>query len=529
MFEAIENILTLQIYVFSSLAVIAIYFYFHASYSYWKKRNVPTLKTLPPFGNFARSFLTFSNPRLQVIELYKRLDGKRYGGLYSLDRPLLLLRDPELIKVLLVKDFAHFHSRGIEINEKAEPLQGHLFALSGSKWRKLRMKLTPTFTSGKMKIMFPTIVETGKELETCLKIPAANKDVIEFKDILVRYSTDVIASCAFGIQCNCLKDPNAEFRSLGNKLFEVSRKVRLIRTISLFIPSIPKMFNINIFPPDASKYFSKIVKDTVKYREENSVHRNDFLQLMIQLKNETLDQMKDDPLLKIQNDEFSEWKHSTPFEVTIDVIAAQAFVFFLGGFESSSTTTTFCLYELALNPDIQTKLCSEIDYELSKHDGKITYEAIHEMEFMDKVIKETLRKYPPIIGLTRQCTKTTKLADTDLIIEKGIQVQVPILALHHDPKFFPNPDKFDPERFSDQEKNKRPQFCYLPFGEGPRICIGMRFGQIQIKVALTSILSKYKVEVSERTPIPSIFDKKSFVLTCKGGMWLKIINRNDSN
>jgi hypothetical protein len=85
---------------------------------------------------------------------------------------------------------------------------------------------------------------------------------------------------------------------------------------------------------------------------------------------------------------------------------------------------------------------------------------------------ETLRKYPPAPVLQRQCAKSTKIRGTDVIVEKGVQILVPILGLQHDPKYYPDPERFQPERFSDEEKKKRPQFCYLPFGEGPRICIG---------------------------------------------------------
>ena len=85
---------------------------------------------------------------------------------------------------------------------------------------------------------------------------------------------------------------------------------------------------------------------------------------------------------------------------------------------------------------------------------------------------ETLRKYPPVPFLTRECMQTTKLRDTDLVLEKGLQIMLPIRALHHDPNYYPNPDKFDPERFSEEEKSKRPHFTFLPFGEGPRLCIG---------------------------------------------------------
>jgi cytochrome P450 family 6 len=87
---------------------------------------------------------------------------------------------------------------------------------------------------------------------------------------------------------------------------------------------------------------------------------------------------------------------------------------------------------------------------------------------------ETLRKYPPVPFLTRECTKKYTIPGTDVTIEEGTLVVIPVIGLHKDQKYFPNPEKFDPARFREEMKSKRPQFTYLPFGEGPRICIGKR-------------------------------------------------------
>ncbi|KAJ9577523.1 hypothetical protein L9F63_005896, partial [Diploptera punctata] len=509
-----------------SVILALTYVYFQQVFSYWKKKGVPTLKPVIPFGDFFKSVIPNYNPLYMFQGFYDAFDGEKYGGLYSFSKPSLMVREPELIKTILVKDFDSFHSRGIKVtSEKIEPLTGHLFLLSGPKWRNLRVKLTPTFTSGKMRMMFPTLVETGKELKEYLKKPAGHKEVIEIKDILARYSTDIIASCAFGIECNCLKNPDAEFRNWGRRIFQTNLKNRILRIIALTFPKLTDYIRVGGVPKDVSLYFRKMVKDTVEYREKNNLHRNDFMQLLIQMKNRTLGAVEDDPLLKMPTVESNGLKSNVPFEITMDVMAAQAFVFFLAGFETSSTTMTFCLYEMACNPDIQTRLRKEIDSMLAKNNGELTYEAVHDMAYLDKVVNETLRKYPPVTVLTRECTQTIKLRDTDLVVDKGTQIFLPIYALHHDPKYYPNPEKFDPERFNEEEVNKRPHFAYLPFGEGPRLCIGMRFGLMQTKVGLISLLSNYEVQVSEKTPIPLNYDPKAVVLAPLGGMWLKIVNR----
>jgi cytochrome P450 family 6 len=139
-----------------------------------------------------------------------------------------------------------------------------------------------------MKMMFGTLVECGKELIAVLQEKARKGETLEVKDILARYTTDVIASCAFGIQCNCLRNPDAEFRSWGRKIFTITFKWKIFRFANVLMPSLAKRFGLSVTPTDVSNYFRKMVRETVEYREKNGIQRNDFMHLMIQLKNKTL-------------------------------------------------------------------------------------------------------------------------------------------------------------------------------------------------------------------------------------------------
>jgi cytochrome P450 family 6 len=302
----------LQFGVLLAIALTAICVYFRASFSYWKKRGVPTLKPKPPFGDLNDAIFRGKSVQQVVTEFYKDFDGQKFGGIYSFAIPSLLLRDLEIIKDVLVKDFDKFHSRGVLISEEKEPLQGHLFALSGSKWRNLRVKLSPTFTTGKIKMMFGTLVDCGKELQLCLEPLASKGETIEVKDILARYTTDIIASCAFGIQCNCLKNPDADFRNWGRKIFEPTLKKRFVRFLEFALPSISRLFRLRIAPHEISNYFLNMVKNTVEYRETNGVKRNDFMDLMLQLKNKTLE-VADGEDMTSGNLDIDDLKTNAPF------------------------------------------------------------------------------------------------------------------------------------------------------------------------------------------------------------------------
>jgi len=275
----------LDVRVLAVCFLAGVYVYFKVSFNYWKKRNVPYAKPTFPFGNLG-DMLFLRTCIGQLFEnIYKELDGEKYGGTYALTKPGFIFRDPDIIKNVLVKDFSSFHDRGFYADEELEPLTGHLFVLPGKRWRNLRVKLSPTFTSGKMKMMFQTLVDCGIELGSILENSASNEEVIEIRDILARYSTDVISSCAFGIQCNCLKNPDAEFRQWGRKAFVPSVRNTILLFIAATVPSLLSVFKLRLLDPSISKYFRTMVEDTVNYREKNNITRNDFMQLLIQIKN----------------------------------------------------------------------------------------------------------------------------------------------------------------------------------------------------------------------------------------------------
>ncbi|XP_049815604.1 cytochrome P450 6k1-like [Schistocerca nitens] len=507
-----------ELLVALSLVTVAVYAWFSQSYKYWQKKGVPYLEPQFPFGNIYKSFVGKQSMPMDVTDAYRQLKGKRFGGVYFFNRPSLLILDPDLIRNILVKDFWSFQDRGFKVDE-SDPLNKHLFLLGGNKWRRLRVKLSPTFTSGKMKMMFQTMVDCGRELANVLEEPASRGEVMEMREVGARYATDIIASVAFGIEVNCQRNPDEAFRQWGRKIFQNSLTRTIQSILNAVNPRMTKLIRLVRGESEVSKYFRKMVNDTVAYREENNVARNDFMHLLIQLKNKGCVD-SDKPGQQKEADEDDTWK------LSIDDVAAQAFVFFIAGFETSSTTMSYALHELAHHPDIQTRLQEEIDTVLKQHNGQITYDAINSMQYLEKVVAETLRKYPPVVILNRENNVEYKIPDSDVVLDKLTPILIPVYGLQHDPDYFPDPERFDPERFSEEQKAQRHPYVYLPFGEGPRICIGMRFGLLQTKVGLTHILSKYNIEPCEKTVRSLTFVPRAFVLTPEGGIQLRLSKRN---
>ncbi|KAK7867291.1 hypothetical protein R5R35_002118 [Gryllus longicercus] len=484
-----------------AVAFALLYWYFTATFDYWRRKGVPFLPPEPFFGNMREMTLLRISQAELLQALYHRLEGVPFAGVFQSRRPALLLRSPALVKAFLVKDFAHFAHRDMKLDERRDPLTANLFTLGGPRWRALRARLTPTFTSGKMKMMFVLMEECAANLVQSLGEPAARAEQVEMKETLAQYATDVIGSCAFGLQINSLGDPDCEFRRMGKKMFEPTLASALRRFTLIFLPTLAKVLNVSLIGGDVTRFFRAAVRETVALRERHGVLRHDFLHLLLQLR--------------------AQGAHDA-FELTDNLLAAQVFVFFMAGFETTSTTMSFALHELAVNPDVQARLQEEVDAALQETDGRVTYDAVMKMEYLDKVIQETLRKYPPVSTLARGCTAPYRIPGTDVTLEKGTRVLVPVFALHRDPAYYPEPERFDPERFSPEQKAQRPPFTYLPFGEGPRICIGMRFGLLQVKTGLAALLARYSFEACERTQEPPRLDPKALVTAAEGGAWLRV-------
>ncbi|KAF2886704.1 hypothetical protein ILUMI_19469, partial [Ignelater luminosus] len=150
-----------------------------------------------------------------------------------------------------------------------------------------------------------------------------------------------------------------------------------------------------------------------------------------------------------------------------DRLLAQAVTFFAAGFETTSIVMSFALYEICLHPHIQAKVREEVKLALSQY-ADITYETLQKLKYLDMVVCETLRKYPVVPFLDRMCIEGYKIPKSNDVIEKGTPVFISLFSLHYDPEYYPDPEKFDPKRFSESNKEKNPSCSSLQFGGGPR-------------------------------------------------------------
>lgn len=479
-------------------------------------------------------------------------------GFYQFVAPEVFLKDVDLIKQIAVKDFDHFTDHQGFAADSDILFSSNLFTLKGSQWREMRTILSPAFTSSKMRVMFALIKQTADQFVEYYAKQGADVAGLDMKDAFTRYTNDVIATTAFGITVNSVENRENEFYRMGKVVSTFDGVLINIKFLmNLFFPKFFNMLGLTFLGQQVNDYFVNLTNEALRVRRENNVVRPDVIHLLMEAQKGKLKHDDENEVetgfAAIQESSHIKKAKST-IEITDEVIAAQAVIFFVAGFDTVSAMMCFAAYELAANPEIQSRLREEVNEAFEETNGKITYEKLLSMKYLDMVISgifgffdlhsftfftdtffclETLRMWPNAIALNRICTKpyTIQPATPDekpLHLRKDDALLIPIYNIHHDPKHYPDPEVFDPERFSEENKSKINPYAYMPFGIGPRACIGSRFALLETKMIFCNIIRNFEIVFNEKMTVPLELDLNNVNMNAKGGFWfdLKRINTN---
>lgn len=293
-----------------------------------------------------------------------------------------------------------------------------------------------------MKLMFEIVNAIGDKLVNVVEKETEISEKIEMHEILAKFTTDSISSVAFGMESNSLEDPDSMFRKMGREIVDFNAMEFFKFLFTCSFPELSRKLHLTANKKSVIDYFYNTFKANMEEREKQNIVRKDFLEILLELKKSA--------------------------SLTVSELAAESFIFFFAGFETSSSLSTFVIYELALNPEIQDKLRNEIRTGIDDNNGNLTYDLLFSFKYLDMVMNETLRIYPPAFYLTRHSTKDFKIPGTDMTIPAKTDVAINVRSLHLDPEYYPNPEKFDPERFTPENIRSRKPFTFIPFGK--RIC-----------------------------------------------------------
>ncbi|CAK1542353.1 unnamed protein product [Leptosia nina] len=496
-------------------------------YDYWERRGIFSPPASPVVGHIASVAALKEQGGMCFKRIYDEHKDKRFLGTHQFFQRTLVVCDPDLIKRMCVNDFQHFTDRGFFFNKDTDPLAESVLFLRGSEWKRLRSKISPIFSPNKLRGMFPILENTANEFVLRVKKRAmrdnlnvdnhkenhslnnpddkfsnitklqtetdannndaqsfngklnannnresetklyANKDSIaidnsvelDAEKLVGGYTADAIVPCAFGLKSNVMDNPQDPFAVALHAFYEMSWFNIFEKTMRQFWPAFVLFFKIRIIPKKTHDFFYNIVTKVLKDRSTRvQEKRGDFIDMMMALQSE--DKVDE------END----------YNITDMIISANAFIIFLGGFETTSSTLAFLFLELSAHPQVQEKMRTEIREVLEKN--------------------ETLRLYPPFPTIQRMCTNDYTIPDTSAVVEKGTIVLFPTLGVQRDEQYFEGASQFIPERWSETSSLPRPG-VYMPFGDGPRYCIGKRFAIIQMKCCLARLLPHINIRPIE--------------------------------
>ncbi|XP_041943109.1 cytochrome P450 3A27-like [Alosa sapidissima] len=471
-------------------------------YGYFKNIGIPGPRPWPFLGSFGsmamKGFHVFDQ---QCFQKYGRM-----WGIFEGRSPVLMVTDPGMIKAVMVKEFYTAFT-----NRRKDVLSGQLAdaltAVEDEKWKRIRTSLSPTFTSGRIKEVFPIAGEYANRLIEYLKKQNLN-EAISMKDMFGLYNMDVLTSTSFSVEADSINNPNDPLVANVKKLMNFSL-FNPAFVMAMVCPSmVPLMDKLGI------SFFSKSLMDffystlqKIKEQHGEDDRRVDFLQLMMrsQISNEEAEKSSEDQPVK---------------GLTEHEILSQSFLFILAGYDTTSNTLGFLAYSIAINPDVLNKLIEEID-SVFPNNAPVTYEKLMHLEYLDMVICESQRMWPAAPRLERMCKQTVVI--NGVTIPKGTLVAVPVPILHHDPELWTSPEAFNPERFSKDNKESIDPYAYLPFGIGPRNCIGMRFALMLVKLIMVQLLQNFNLETCKETLIPMELDA---LFRPKKPIMLKLVPRS---
>lgn len=482
----------------------------------YKRNNLNGPLPLPLFGNLLMMRKGLNYCHLDLVDKY----GKTFLFSEGLSKPIIYTADPDFIKQVSLTDFRYFVNRKrIRAFEEIFPMNKMLSTLRSDEWKNVRSIVTSVFTGSKLKKLSKCVIQTCNVFNEHLEELSEKDGIMDLKRLYSSFASDVVCSSMFGVPIDTIREPDHLMQKNIQKIFgpEIFKNWRFL--MLFFFPSLTcylmkQGFIDSLIPSEPLEYLVQLINQIIEERKSKAKYRDDFIQMMVDLEEQNVETNNQN-----ENNEQNIFKPQyIKNKLTNAEILSQAILFMMVGTETTATALGYISYNLAMHQDVQDKLIEEVDSFIKKYNGSISYEMVNEMEYLNNVIGESQRMY--------SFTQVDREAAVDyeyngIKIEKGQTVNMLLFSMHHDKSTFPDSFKFNPDRDRNTDSFK-------PFGNGPRMCVASRFALLEIKLLITTILSKFRFEKCEKTPNNITLDS-STLSKPNEEIFLKISRRFDGN
>ncbi|KAI4543440.1 hypothetical protein MG293_006234 [Ovis ammon polii] len=486
--------------------------YSTSAFSRLEKLGIRHPKPSPFIGNLAFFRQGFWESHMELRKQYGPLSGYYLGR-----RMFIVISEPDMIEQVLVEKFSNFTNR-MATGLEPKPVADSVLFLRDKRWEEVRSVLTTAFSPEKLS-----------------EVHESHRNDNRFRRIYCCYTTDVVASVAFGTEVDSQEAPEHPFVEHCRRFFASSIPkpllVLLLSFPSIMVPLARILPNKN--RDELNGFFNKLIRNVIALRDQQAAEerRRDFLQMVQDVRHSAATVGMEN--FDIVRQVFSATKcpanasrrhppRPLSKPLSVDEVVGQAFIFLIAGYEIVTNTLSFATYLLATNPECQEKLLEEVDRFSKKHPAPEYCSLQEGLPYLDMVIKETLRMYPPAFRFTRVAAQDCEVLGQR--IPAGAVLETAVGALHYNPEHWPNPENFNPERFTAEAQQRRRPYTYLPFGAGPRSCLGVRLGLLELKLTLLHVLRKFRFEACPETQVPLQLESKS-ALGPKNGVYIRIVSR----
>ncbi|XP_077526700.1 cytochrome P450 3A7-like [Haemaphysalis longicornis] len=480
----------------------------------------------PPIDSLIDGNATAFRTPTQIVSLSRWL--KKYGDVFGFfigDVPIAVVKNLDMIKEIMLKDFNNFHARGhlLHLYELQPLLSESIGFASGRLWKESRTCMQQFFTLSKLKAVMPSLLDGQRQFINLLGATADSGDEVDITRLSERFTFDVISKTAFGIDTGVQKNPDNPIFQTAIVVFPqltqgfVYNMCQNLYQWAWLLRLPIKLLTMLVSNPLAE--MTNKAKAVIEFRRKNpQVNLPDMAQILI-----------DDALSRTDAGgkmDSSGMENRAPLSAAeMDKMAANGMSIFMGGYDTTRLAITYWFYLMGKHPEIQEKMRTEALAAYELEGDHLSADTLMNLSYTNQVISETLRIYPPVVTFTTRC------ADEDYqcgsyLIKKGISVMVPVYQLHHDPLLWVDPEKFDPDRFSAENKHLVNPTAYQPFGLGRRMCIGYRYGLLQLASVTTQVLRHFKITLGPSQQPDLELITQSILAVPKDGIWIKLHRLN---